>query len=429
MKKNVRSPLNPKALISLIMLLIIFLSPMLPLSTTEYVFGGQVFVMDKADILSEKVETEFSLKASELKEKYGVDVCIITANEITGTKTSDIISELFTSPGYGTSALLFVLSPEENFFTVLTLGKTEEKITEWGNNVIKNHIGPLVDKELFDESVEEFRKLSETFLEEGEKGTPFDEHHPYIRYTNVTDNADLFTDAEEQALLRHIDTIREKYLFDIALVTTPELYGKTPVEFADDFFDYNGFGYGPDFDGLLFMISMKERDYYMSTHGFGITAFTDWGIERIGKEIQPLLSEGDYYKAFDRYLDICETYLQAAREGKPFDIDDQYKSASQRLIEELIIFVISLILALISIFLLKRTMRNTGKARSAATYISGDLKLHHSKDMFSKKTVNKRSLKVKQSRDSGSSETSSSGGSTTHVSSSGRTHGGGGGKF
>ena len=28
-----------------------------------------------------------------------------------------------------------------------------------------------------------------------------------------------------------------------------------------DFFDYNGFGIGPDADGILLMISMEDRDW------------------------------------------------------------------------------------------------------------------------------------------------------------------------
>lgn len=55
---------------------------------------------------------------------------------------------------------------------------------------------------------------------------------------------------------------------------------------ADDFYDYNGYGYGEEGDGIIFLISMEERKWQISTCGFGITAFTDAGQEYMADPVE-----------------------------------------------------------------------------------------------------------------------------------------------
>ena len=75
------------------------------------------------------------------------------------------------------------------------------------------------------------------------------------------------------------------------------------MAYADDFYDYNGYGYGDSRDGILLLISMEERDWRISTCGYGITVFTDAGQEYISDKFLPYLSDGDYSEAFTKYAD------------------------------------------------------------------------------------------------------------------------------
>ena len=67
---------------------------------------------------------------------------------------------------------------------------------------------------------------------------------------------------------------------NVVVVTENSLDGKSAQDYADDFFDYNGHGYGDDDSGVLFLIGMDERKWAITTYGYGITAFTDmdWNI-------------------------------------------------------------------------------------------------------------------------------------------------------
>jgi len=60
----------------------------------------------------------------------------------------------------------------------------------------------------------------------------------------LVDQADLLSSSEERALLKELDEVSERLGFDVVVVTAMTLGGKSPRAYADDFFDYNGYGFG-----------------------------------------------------------------------------------------------------------------------------------------------------------------------------------------
>ena len=99
---------------------------------------------------------------------------------------------------------------------------------------------------------------------------------------------------------------------DIVVVTTDSLEGYTPQEYADNVFDYCGYGVGDNRDGLLLLVSIEDNDWHISTSGYAITAFTDAGIEYMSEQFLPYLSDGEYYKAFSTYADLCDQFITQA---------------------------------------------------------------------------------------------------------------------
>ena len=84
----------------------------------------------------------------------------------------------------------------------------------------------------------------------------------------LVDGAGLLSQDQADDLLSKLDQVSEGQNFDIAIITVDALEeGYTSIEYADDIYDYNGFGMGEDYDGILFLISMEERDWAISTHG------------------------------------------------------------------------------------------------------------------------------------------------------------------
>lgn len=237
--------------------------------------------------------------------------------------------------------------------------------------------------------------------------------------SRLVDNAELLSSAEEEKLLGKLDKISESLKFDIVVVTTDSLFGKTPTAYADDFYDENGYGYGDSKDGVLLLVSIEDRDWYITTTGFGITAITNAGKDYISDEFTPYLSDGEYYEAFEKYADLCEKFVVKAEKGEPYDIGNMPKEPFG--IKYLFgAIAAGVVISLIIVLIMKGQLKTVRRQAAANSYVvPGSMKLTKEKDLFLFANVSK----VQRPKNN------SSGGSSTHTGSSGTTHGGGGGKF
>ncbi|MEE0775829.1 MAG: TPM domain-containing protein, partial [Bacillota bacterium] len=182
---------------------------------------------------------------------------------------------------------------------------------------------------------------------------------------SVVDNADLLTTEEEASLAEALEQVSTAHQFDLVVVTTPSCEGKTPMEFADDFYDYNGYGSGVNKDGALFLVSMEDRDWWISTTGFGITAFTDWGIDYIGEQVVPSLSDGQYYDAFMDFATLSDDFLVQAEKGEAYDQGNHMTTASDYLRTIGIALAVGLAVALIVLFSLRAQLKSVKRQPAA----------------------------------------------------------------
>ena len=234
----------------------------------------------------------------------------------------------------------------------------------------------------------------------------------------LVDEADLLTGSEEETLLAKLDEISKRQQFDVAVITVSSLDGESPQAFADDYYDYNGYGMGEGDDGVLLLISMEDRDWYVSTHGYGITAVTDAGLDYIADQFVPYLSDGDYEMAFTVYADLCDDFVTQARTGDPYDAGNLPRE-KRGAMEIVLSLGIGFVLAFIPMMVMRKKMKNVRKQDTAGSYVNADsIAITERRDRFLYDTVTKTPIPK-----------SDSGGSSTHSSSSGRSHGGGGGKF
>lgn len=242
----------------------------------------------------------------------------------------------------------------------------------------------------------------------------------------LVDMADLLSDNEEAELSSLLDEISNRQQVDVVVVTATSMDGASAVVYADDFYDYNGYGYGDERDGILLLISMDERDWYISTHGFAITAITDVGREYISEMFVNDLSMGDYAVSFTNFARLCDNFITQAKSGEPYDVDNLPKEPFEPILSLATAFAIAFIIALISTGIMKGQLKTVHSQTAAEGYMKQDsMKLTRKSDLFLYQKVDRSKKAESSSPDS----PNRSGGSQTHTSSSGATHGGGGGKF
>lgn len=223
----------------------------------------------------------------------------------------------------------------------------------------------------------------------------------------VVDNADILTDEEEAYFLERCQAFTDEYKCEIAIVTITDLEGKTAQEYADDFYDYNGYGYGENKDGLLCLYLDGEegqRNATLTTSGTAQMNIGDDEIEDILLAIAGSAKFGEFKDAFDWYIDLSE---EAVKPVPP-------------LFWLLICLAVGMVIGLIITNSMASKNYSVHKKETAADYVrEGTLMITGRNDIFRNTRVN-----VTPKPKSNSGKSSDSNGST-HTSSSGRSHGGG----
>lgn len=245
------------------------------------------------------------------------------------------------------------------------------------------------------------------------------------RYYRMNDSAQLLTEDEDNELEASLEELSVRQSFDVVIATIDSLEGEgytSMEEYADDLYDYCQFGYGANRDGVLLLISKGDRKWHISTCGYGITAFTDAGIQYLGQQMTPDMADGDYAAAFRAFIRWTDKYVTAAREGHPYDVNNMPHEPLSMMYLGLAL-VIGLVTALIVTGVMKSQLKSVAPQRDASSYVrQGSMRLTNQRDYFLYRDVH-RTERPK------ASDSSDSGGSSTHTSSSGSTHGGGGGSF
>lgn len=257
----------------------------------------------------------------------------------------------------------------------------------------------------------------------------------------VVDGAMLLTAEEAQTLRTKLDEISIQYQCDVAIVTTDSEDINSEYDamvYADDFFDYNGYGIGSGKDGIILLISINDngRFYWFSAHGYGSTAFSDNDTENMGEQIVPYLKDGDYYSAFMLYAEMAEDLLEYARNGtvnegtnnegsfeytEPDNVSEgistwYFAFDAKRL---LIALAIGVVISFIATWIMRMKLKSVKMQSGAGNYVrDGSMNIVNSRDTFLYSHVDR--TEIPQDDDNNGS---------SHISSSGETHTGSGGSF
>lgn len=235
--------------------------------------------------------------------------------------------------------------------------------------------------------------------------------------TGMFDQADLFTDEEEQNLIRQAEQAAAQTQTQVVFLTYEDAGGRSTEQYTDDFCDARIFGYENTDDGafIILVIDLDNREIFIKTGGSAIRRVSDREIEQILDQVFAKLPEdGDsYYESALAFISAAANALQSdeaagKEEGSPV------ASVILRLLLSMLIGA-----AAVGILLLGR---KTGQKADAAVYLHTTPRVVRQSDRFINTTVTKTRINTESS-------SGSHGGGSSHTSSGGRSYGGGGRKF
>jgi len=239
---------------------------------------------------------------------------------------------------------------------------------------------------------------------------------PVFALERVIDNANILSSQENEILKSIISSIASTYDFDLVIVTESNIGASSPMEYADDFFDYKGYGLGQDRDGCLFLLVTGNRDYWFSTSGSGIKIYTSTAINKLKSDIVKLLKNGSFYEAFQVFLlDSKEFLALNAMGGRSYNFFYRWNYVSV-----FVAWLLSMLISFIVVQSWKKKMNTALPQTQAAAYVvPGSLAFSEKTETFLYSIVNR----------SARNNDDSHGGGGSHSGSSGRSHGGGGGSY
>lgn len=379
--------------------------------TSQYVYDPEYNLSD-----SELYELNNYAAGIENKSGYALIFCIISDNG--GMTNEEYAEEAYYSYTDSKDAVVFVHNETEKVYNYYIAGDEKGIFSE---SVIDAMRVAYDTNESYYGGIMGFYAAAETALEApsyntapiggnavtnapGSYVTEFEKVERTLPL--VVDQANIIPDDVEAALIARCDTIAEEYKMEVAIVTASDFGGLIAEAYADDFYDFNGYGYGENDDGMLVVYKPGEegeREIWITTHGNGSSVFFQGIREGIIADMKDYLIAEDYEKAFNMYLDRAEEQLKPGT-------------------SVIWLFVLALVGAVVGLLI---TGSMTSKNKSVVTQNhakvytrQGSMNVTGAQDVFAYSFVN--TTPKAQNNDTDSS---------THTSSSGRTHNGSGAKF
>ncbi len=213
------------------------------------------------------------------------------------------------------------------------------------------------------------------------------------------DRENDISDPQKWVLTEKLGTASRHYGVDIVVLTAADFGGKSAKSYAESFYDSGSFRD----DGILLLVSMAKREYYICTSGSCIKTFGSRALDKLEDAIVPKLKTGDVNGAVLSFLAEVEDILV---NGGGEDSVSPWKAP-------LICLGIGAVVALIVVLIMIAQLKSVRSKHTAADYVRPEsLQMTQVLDLYLYHTTTRREKPKSSSGSSG-----------------GRSYGGRGGKF
>ena len=130
----------------------------------------------------------------------------------------------------------------------------------------------------------------------------------------VTDTVGLLTQEEQRELETTAAQLAERYGCGVYVIIVDDYTDYTngsTRDFAKETYINYDLGVGEDKNGILLVLSISDRDYYLLTKGdIANAAFTDYGQEQLTQEFLDDFRYDNWFAGFRDYMSTAGQYLE-----------------------------------------------------------------------------------------------------------------------
>lgn len=225
---------------------------------------------------------------------------------------------------------------------------------------------------------------------------------PVMANTPLVQDGEGLLSYEEAARLEEIYAdFAANQDFTPVLVTVDSFGGRSAGDFAGRVYDQMGY---PE-DGILYLVSLSEGEWYILTNGACYHRISNADTQNMGEILVEYLRDGEYCEAFAMFPELAE---EAFYDSTPGEESAPAKKNYGKTIA--ISMIVGFAIAGIAVGVMAYQMKSVRQQRDASDYVrSGSMQIRDRRDIFLYSHVS-RTPKPK-SNSSGSSGGGSRGGS------------------
>lgn len=339
--------MDMKKLTCLFLTFILLLTAVLPLSAAaEEMWSEEYYrAYDSTGALSDAERDAMDAHCIELLSEYRLDLAVIsiTTEDLGDYTPEEYASAYYESCGFGygenKDGLMGVFLADKDELTLVCFGSASKRLSvsflnkaqsfavtfreEHGIYGVMYALFSLTRDELADGKAVapdifptdgSASGTTQTFATEPEKELPpwYPENIENFQFFNdstaprVVDYADLFSDEAESAMSIQIARIGVKTHKDIVIVTDTSFYGLGEDIYSADFYDFNGYGYGDEREGLCLFICMDPQNrcgWVCATGSQTRALYSYTNANRLDDVLYAYLGEGKYEEGVMNWIE------------------------------------------------------------------------------------------------------------------------------
>ncbi|MCR5648852.1 MAG: TPM domain-containing protein [Oscillospiraceae bacterium] len=272
-------------------------------------------VRDDADIFSDEDEAWLTEVLLEVRADTGRDVVVYTDMSEYGLGHDVCAADYFEFNGYGTGeqregfCLYIDMDPGNRGWWTAVHGLDSRGVYTYENaNEIDDALYEYMAGGNYAYGVRDWADNIRTLCL---KGIPFaPEWYPGRDYVKehdpdaprVVDETHMLNDIELGQLEEKAAALSDKLGVDVVILMCGNTYNMSRSEYADAFYNYTGYGFGDDYDGVLLALYEYSGSVMINEYGAGLKHLTSVNYDRLVSRCESKLRSGRLLEAADEWL-------------------------------------------------------------------------------------------------------------------------------